>query len=347
MRLPARVLSCGLCALLATVSAAPPVAVLSAQGQWFESYRDGLTAWQKEDWDRAEAELKEALSSRSDQGRNIPVPGRPGINYLPEYYLGLVYVKQKRFQEASDLLYKVLKTPRLVEERHPEFKVLQAALDECRRGNIDSFRARTVKIDAVRADGESETGTGIIVSAGEEGLHIVTALHVMVAEDDVTVPAPRSVQVSFFAPEDRPQAKPVDARWLNQFDAGLDLAAIRAKPPQNVVLPLTRWEYRQSGLGKQERIFTVGHAVEDYGASETNVVLNPVDRDSRRFVISTAGIGQSASGGPVIDNRGYLAGVMVRLLPGSGRASAVQVDEVVRLLKLWRIDVAGQPGAAR
>ena len=106
MRLPARFLSYGLCVLLATAGSAPFVAVLSAQSLWFESYRDGLTAWRSQDWDRAETNLKDALAKHPEQGRNVPVPGSR-IIYLPEDYLGLVYVKQKRFQEALTLLQKV------------------------------------------------------------------------------------------------------------------------------------------------------------------------------------------------------------------------------------------------
>ena len=343
MRLPSRLLLCGLCALLAISGPARFVPVALAQGGLrYESYRDGLTAWQQQDWVRAESKLKEALAKRPEQGRNVPVPGRPGITYLPEYYLGLVYVKQKRFQEAIDLLQKVQRTG-LVEERHPEFRDLQSALDECRRGNLDSIKARTVKIDAVHAEGESETGTGIIVSAGKDGTYVVTALHVLVSNASVPA-APKSIRVSFFAGEDRPLAGPVAGEWLDKFDAALDVAAIRVKaPPPGRVPSASSWEYRQTPLEKQERVFTVGHAVEDYGASETNVVLNPVDRDSRRFIISTAGIGEMASGGPVIDGRGYLAGMMVLLLPGSGSASAVRVTEIARMMKLWRIDAVDQP----
>jgi hypothetical protein len=328
--------------LLAGAGVARCVAVVSAQGLWWESYRDGLAAWQQEDWPRAESNLKEALAKRPEQGRNVPVPGRPGITYLPQYYLGLVYVRQRRFQEAIDVLQKVQRT-KLVEERHPEFRDLQAALDECRRGNLASLKARTVKIDAVHADNEPETGTGIIVNIGKEGVYIVTALHVLATNGPV-VEAPRSIRVSFFGGDDRPLAGPVPGEWLDRFDTALDMAAIRLKAlPPSAVPPDSTWEYRQTPLEKQERVFTVGHAVEDYTANDSNVVLNPVDRDSRRFVISAAGIGERASGGPVIDNRGYLAGMMVLLLPGSGGASAVRASEIVRMAKVWRIDIPSRP----
>ena len=186
-----------------------------------------------------------------------------------------------------------------------------------------------------------ETGTGIIVSTGKEGVYIVTALHVLVTPGSV-VEAPKSIRVSFFAGENRPLAGPVAGEWLDKFDTALDMAAFRVKSPPAGRSPSASWEYRQTPLEKQERIFTVGHAVEDYGASETNVVLNPVDSDSRRFVISTAGIGPGASGGPVIDSRGFLAGMMVQLTSGSAGASAVRVGEIVRMMKLWRVDAVDQ-----
>jgi hypothetical protein len=342
MRLPARLLSGGLCVLLVMVGRTPAPTVVSAQGLWFESYRDGLVALQNQNWALAEQNLKAALATRSEQGRNVPVPGRR-IVYLPEYYLGLVYVKQKRFQEALGLLQNVQQA-RLIEEGHPEFRELQNAVDECRRGNLATLKARTVKIDAVLADGEPQTGTGIIVNSGKEGVYIVTALHVLMTSDGVAE-APRSIRVSFYAGEDRPLAGPVAGEWLDRFDVGLDMVAVRVKAsPAGRVTSTSGWEYRQTPLEKQERVFTVGHAVEDYGSSETNVVLNPADRDSRRFIISAAGIGERASGGPVIDGRGYLAGMMVLLLPGGGSANAVRSSEILRMMKLWRIDAVDQPG---
>jgi hypothetical protein len=100
MQLPAMLRTCGLAVLLVSLSTPWSATVLSAQGPWFQVYREGLDALAANDLPRAESKLKEALSKRSQQGRNVPVPGRPGIIYLPQYYLGLVYVKAERFQEA-------------------------------------------------------------------------------------------------------------------------------------------------------------------------------------------------------------------------------------------------------
>jgi hypothetical protein len=330
MQLRVRLISIGLCIFL-SVCLASPVARLLAQEYWYEFYRDGLTAWQKKDWERAEAKLKAALARRAEQGRAIPVPGRH-IDYLPEYYLGLVQLKQQRFQEATDLLEKVQRDG-LIDSNSAEFRDLQAALDESRRGNIASFKARTVKIEAVRSDDSRQIGTGIIVVRDAQGLQIVTALHVFMVNDGANAP-PKSICVSFFE-GDRCPGGGVPGEWY-KFDSTLDLAVIGVKMPRRAPTVVKNWEYREGELEKDEKVLTVGHAVEDFGVTTTNYVVNPKDADSRLLVISGAGIGEKASGGPVIDSRGRLAGLMVDVDPKSSQVRAVQ-GTVLRhmLVDVW------------
>ena len=337
MRRSALFRACALCVLIATLAASSAL-IVSAQGQWFDAYREGRTAFQTKDWAVAESKLKEALAKRPEQGRNVPVPDR-AIVYLPEYYLGLVYVQQGRFREARESLERVLSN-KLVQPQHPEYPDLQRALDECRRGDLASLKARTAKLDVVNADGEPETGSGFIVTAAKGLLHIVTALHVLAPEDG---PAkPKSISVRLFAGDDRALAGPFDAEYLpDRIDEDLDLAVVRVKVSPAAVGEWSPWEFRREPIQSKERILTIGHAVADFNVTENNEVLNPVARAPGRFVISTAGIGQMASGGPVIDRRGQLMGVMVLILPGAASADAVHVNEVARLLKLWSIDMSG------
>jgi hypothetical protein len=333
MRLPSRLIPFGL-VLLATFGPAQSTVVLLAQNTWWESYRDGLNAWEAKQLDVAERNLKDALAKNPEQGRNVRVPGRY-IVYLPEYYLGLLYAKQGRYQEALVLLQNVERAG-LVDERHREYQALQSAIDEIRSGNKEVFRARTVKVDSVLADGTPEAGSWIIESTGKRGVYIVTALHVVMVMDDRGVPrAPKSIKVSFHGGQGRPLAGPAEGEWLDRFDVALDLVAIRVtKLPSGRAPNTSAWEYRQAPLQKQERVFTVGHAVEDHSVGD-NVVLNPASQDSRRFLVSTAGIGQGHSGGPVIDSRGYLTGMMLKLTAGSGSMEAVKVAEILRRVQPW------------
>ena len=343
MRLIARLLLGAVLWALLAVSPAR-VVVLSAQELWYQAYRAGVAAYQRGDWKLADEKLNLALTKRPMEGRAIRVPGAFRLDYLPKYYLALVCLQQERYQQALDLFEDVIRT-RIVTERDPEFAELQSSRDLARRRNIDDFRERVVKIDALLADGEEQTGTGIVVNGGTGTVDVITALHVLVPKDDLARPAaPRSIRVAFFRGEGRP---PAQAEWLGRFDVGLDLAAIRVKVSGDLVPRRAAWAYRDIRsvpIGPGEPVFTVGHAIEDWGASESNVVLSPIDdQESRRFVISAAGIAQRASGGPVIDNRGYLMGMMTALVPGGSRAAAVRVNEIVQLLAVWRLDSGSRP----
>ena len=76
-------------------------------------------------------------------------------------------------------------------------------------------------------------------------------------------------------------------------------ALLEVSPAQVVVLSAQELWYQayRAGVAAYQRgdwgepVFTVGHAIEDWGASESNVVLSPIDdQESRWFVISAAGI---------------------------------------------------------
>ena len=324
-----------------TVSVAVGVLLLlaarpaTAQTLWDESYREGLAAFAAGQYETAGRHLETALHRRPNQGRNVSVPGRR-IDYLPELYLGLIAAKQGRFSDAHRLLQKSLATD-LVREVDPEYRIVMAGLDEIRRGNLESFRARTVKIEALRADDSLETGTGIIVATGPDGAYVLTALHVLMLNDRRNQ-APRRITVSFHGGEHQPLSSPVPGIWLDgKFNSDLDIAAIRVPASRDVADRLSSWELRKTPLAPQDRIFTVGHAIQDYTVSSTNVVLASTEPDSRHFTFTTAGIGERASGGPVIDDRGYLAGLMVELVPQSGKGVAVHVNELADWMGRWNI----------
>jgi hypothetical protein len=78
-----------------------------AQQRWYEAYEDALAAIKRQEWTKAEQQLKLALQLNPKQGRRVLFYGTRREDYLPEYLLAVVYANQQRAQEALDLFAKV------------------------------------------------------------------------------------------------------------------------------------------------------------------------------------------------------------------------------------------------
>lgn len=106
--------------------------VARGQQRWYEAYEDALRAIDRKDWAAAEARLKTALQSRTTQGRHVRTYGTQFVDYIPEYYLAVVYANTRRYQQALDLFAKVQQA-KLVIDGSPEYVQLkqhaQAAKD--------------------------------------------------------------------------------------------------------------------------------------------------------------------------------------------------------------------------
>jgi tetratricopeptide (TPR) repeat protein len=74
---------------------------------WYESYQDALKAIGNRKWAQAEEKLKAALRSGPAPGRGIRTHGVRVMDYLPEYYLGVVYFNQQRYADALEQFAKV------------------------------------------------------------------------------------------------------------------------------------------------------------------------------------------------------------------------------------------------
>ena len=75
----------------------------SAQEGWMQAYQDGLDAYKKNDLATAEQRFKEALRLDPRQARRKRFYSNIVNEYVPEYYLALIYARTNRAAEAQKL----------------------------------------------------------------------------------------------------------------------------------------------------------------------------------------------------------------------------------------------------
>jgi hypothetical protein len=113
-------------AVVVVLAASVAPATLGAQQTFYAAYEDALDALKQRDWAKAEQLLKLALQRNPRQGRRVLFYGTRREDYLPEFYLAIVYLNQQRAQEALDLFAKVEKAGLVAagSREHPELQRL-------------------------------------------------------------------------------------------------------------------------------------------------------------------------------------------------------------------------------
>jgi tetratricopeptide (TPR) repeat protein len=89
-------------------------------GTWYAEYDAALNAIADKDWASAEAKLKTAMQLQPKQGRQVLAYGIRFIRYIPQYYLGVVYFHQGKYQDSLNQFEKVEKNG-LVTAGDPEY----------------------------------------------------------------------------------------------------------------------------------------------------------------------------------------------------------------------------------
>lgn len=79
----------------------------AAEQTWYEAYDSALNDIKMKNWRLAEEKLKAALKLQPRQGRKIRAYGARFMNYIPEYYLGVVYFHQGNYQGALENFLRV------------------------------------------------------------------------------------------------------------------------------------------------------------------------------------------------------------------------------------------------
>lgn len=85
------------------------VANTLAQQRWYQLYDEGVSAFRRQQWDVAEARFKAALAANPKQGRQVFFYGTRRDDYLPEYYLAQLYLRNGRGTDAAPLIDRIEK----------------------------------------------------------------------------------------------------------------------------------------------------------------------------------------------------------------------------------------------
>lgn len=78
----------------------PAVFAFAVVKPWYEAYDDALKAINNKNWSAAEQELNYAVSKGPAQGMRRTYGVSLPIQYVPNYYLGIVYANTNRLQDA-------------------------------------------------------------------------------------------------------------------------------------------------------------------------------------------------------------------------------------------------------
>jgi tetratricopeptide (TPR) repeat protein len=79
-------------------------AVLAQANRWYEPYRQGVRAFEQQQWEEAVRLLERAAAVDGRQAANKYVEGTFRTNYFPHYYLGVAYLRLGRFEQAQAAL---------------------------------------------------------------------------------------------------------------------------------------------------------------------------------------------------------------------------------------------------
>lgn len=90
---------------------------------WYDAYESGMKAFQSGNLNRAERMLIAAMKEQPDQGSRIKAYGTRFIRYFPDLYLGIVYIRQGRYEEGLKQLEKT-KSAKLISRGDPEYSDL-------------------------------------------------------------------------------------------------------------------------------------------------------------------------------------------------------------------------------
>jgi tetratricopeptide (TPR) repeat protein len=105
-----------------------PTGEVRAQEPWYVAYENGVKAVREGQWELAETKLKAALRDGPSQGRNVKAYGLRFIDFVPSYYLGVVYFNQQKYEASLDELERAGSLG-LVTERDSEYAQMQELLD--------------------------------------------------------------------------------------------------------------------------------------------------------------------------------------------------------------------------
>lgn len=106
-----------------------------AQREFVKDYKDGVEAFKKGNDALAQQKFEEARDhprAPKKQGRKVNLSGNFLEPFIPDYYLGVIAVRQGRFREGEALLERALRDELITQGQRDEFTVANASLERAR-----------------------------------------------------------------------------------------------------------------------------------------------------------------------------------------------------------------------
>lgn len=88
--------------------------------RWYDAYQQGVRAVQQGDWGAAERLLLQAKEMGPQPGRRVFTYGDSYIPFLPDYYLGLVYLRSNRSAQAENF-FQLVRKQNVITPKDPEY----------------------------------------------------------------------------------------------------------------------------------------------------------------------------------------------------------------------------------
>lgn len=191
----------------------------------------------------------------------------------------------------------------------------------------DELRRGVVKLVATSEDLMEETGSGVAIGSDEGIVLILTAAHVVAGAD--------TVEVTFY---DKPYVK-YPARAYERRHDDLDIAVVIAELGDDTSLIESLPTFSIGGNGSLEEgaaVTAIGHPLGTEWQQSPNTVAGLNDQDDfRKFIFTNIRIDRGNSGGPILDERDMLIGLVSRKAPL--HTVGIKMKEVMAVLNEWRI----------
>ena len=95
-----------------------------AQVRWYDAYQQAVSAVQRRDWPTAERLLLQAQAGGTKPGPRVFTYGDSYIRFVPDYYLGVVYLNTNRNREAEEAFARV-RSLGVIGAKDPEYTAFE------------------------------------------------------------------------------------------------------------------------------------------------------------------------------------------------------------------------------
>lgn len=196
------------------------------------------------------------------------------------------------------------------------------------------YLANVIVINTCFDDGSCENGFGFVIGERKGNLYVVTALHVVVQEENTT-----KIEVTFQYEQGIATHK---AAMLDFADEKLDIVLLKVAKPKD-------YQWRQHAYcpnyARNDNVCYIGRTERWYIPTDNEVgKLKTGESSSDGFISSSMpGVIQGTSGAPLIGQYG-IVGMIIQVNPEIGDVKAVDIDVLRKFIdenypKTWNLEL--------